>query len=159
MSVVIHTYHDKLLHLAYDDAAAEPDRYVIWFEGREHVVTTDRLESPASVWQRVLDHIQQSRTEIHRGHWCGREFSHATVYAGVAPTDEQRKGHIRDHLIHMLLEIASPAITKDSASRVKAALLAAELLGMFPPVGKRVIPVHQMLRAVRNERARRQSKS
>lgn len=157
MSIVSQTYHGKLLHLVYDDAAVAPQRYIIWFEGREHVVTTEDLESPASVWQRVLGWIEQSRMEIHRSYLGGREFAHATVYAGILPTAEQRRGHIREHLVHILLEIASPVNTPDSASRVRAAMAAGELLGMLPTKKRQMIPAHEMLKAVRDERIRREN--
>lgn len=169
MSIVIQTYHDKLLHLVYDDAAVAPQRYVIWFEGREDVVTADEMESPASSWQRVIASIQQIRSEVLRDQWCGRRGAYATVYAGTAPTEEERKAHIREHLIYMLLQIASPtgpsalrarrgsraAQIKDSEARVQAALLAVDLL-CPPPAPVQINLADVMLKAVRDELARRQ---
>ena len=72
MSIITHTDRTARVHVVFDDERTAPaDRYTICFEGRDTVVVAQPWESPAAVWQRVLDTVADMRAVIRRGAWRG----------------------------------------------------------------------------------------
>ncbi|MBA4112032.1 MAG: hypothetical protein C0492_01500 [Verminephrobacter sp.] len=134
MSIITHTDQDNRLHVVYDDEQTTPaERYAICFEGRDTVVVAQTGESPASVWQRVLELIADMRAVIRRGAWRGREHYLAFVYAGVQPTEQQKQEHMKDWISACLYQLAEPAHNKDDKARVQALIALAELHGLNQP--------------------------
>jgi mannose/cellobiose epimerase-like protein (N-acyl-D-glucosamine 2-epimerase family) len=81
----------------------------------------------------VLARLAENRAIIRRGAWRGREFHYATIYAGIEPTDEDRKEHMRDWIAACLYQLADPAHNKDAYSRVQALIALSELHGLAAP--------------------------
>jgi hypothetical protein len=89
-----------------DESTAPVARYVIHFEGRCTVIVAQPLESPAAVWQRVIELVDDIRAVIRRGAWRGRENYFAFVYAGIQPTERQQKEHMKDWISACLYQLA-----------------------------------------------------
>lgn len=131
MSIITHTDRDNRLRVVFDNERTAPaKRYTIFFEGRDTVVVAQPSESPAAVWQRVLDTVADMRAVIRRGAWRGREHYFANIYAGIEPTDEQRKEPMKDWISACLYQLADPARNKDGDSRVEALIALSELHGI-----------------------------
>lgn len=159
MSIITHTDYDKRLHVVFDNEHTAPaDRYAICFEGRETVVVAQAFESPADVWQRVLELIADMRAVIRRGAWRGREHYFAFVWAGIPPIEQQRKEAMKDWISACLSQLADPARNKDADSRVDALIALSELHGLT--VAPKPQPVYvtlppNLLELVEAELARR----
>lgn len=134
MSIRKHTDNDARFFVLFDEQRTAPaDQYTIIFEGREDVVIAQAFESPDATWQRALARIAENRAIIRRGAWRGREFHYATVFAGIEPTDEQRKALMRDWISASLYQLADPVRNKDAESRVQALIALCELHGLNQP--------------------------
>lgn len=132
--IVTHTDQDNRLRVVFDNERTVPaERYAICFEGRDTVVVAQPWESPAAVWQRVLDTVADMRAVIGRGTWRGREHYFATVYAGIQPTEQQKQEHMKDWISACLYQLADPARNKDADSRVDALIALSELHGLHQP--------------------------
>ena len=133
-SIRTHTDHTARLRIVFDSESTGPvERYTICFEGRCTVVVAQPFESPAAVWQRVIELIDDIRAVIRRGAWRGREYYFATVYAGIQPTEQQQKEHMKDWISACLYQLADPAHNKDEGARVDALIALAELHGLNAP--------------------------
>lgn len=132
MSIITHTDRDNRLHVVYDDEQATPaETYDIWLANASRWVTTQPGESPASVWQRVLDTVAAMRAAIalSSGH-----LYFATVYVGsIQRTEQHQQSHIKDRISVKLYELADPANNRNANSRVKALVALAELHGLNQP--------------------------
>lgn len=132
MSITTHTDHDARLHVVYDDEQTTPaETYDIWLASASRWVTTQPGESPAAVWQRVLDTVAAMRAAIalSSGH-----LYFATVYVGsVQQTEQHQQSHIKDRISASLYQLADPANNKNANSRVKALIALAELYGLNQP--------------------------
>jgi hypothetical protein len=134
MSIITHTDRDNRLRVVFDNERTVPaERYAICFEGRDTVVVALIGETPADVWQRVLDTVADIRAVIRRGAWRGREHYFATVYAGIQPTEQQKQEHMKDWISACLYQLADPARNKDADSRVDALIALSELHGLNQP--------------------------
>lgn len=133
-SIRTHTDHTARFRIVFDSESTAPvGRYTICFEGRCTVVVAQPFESPAAVWQRVIELIDDIRAVIRRGAWRGREYYFATVYAGIQPTEQQQKEHMKDWISACLYQLADPAHNKDEGARVDALIALAELHGLNAP--------------------------
>ena len=132
MSIITHTDRTARVHVVFDDERTAPaDRYTICFEGRDTVVVAQPWESPAAVWQRVLDTVAAMRAAIalSSGH-----LYFATVYVGsIQRTEQHQQSHIKDRISVKLYELADPANNRNANSRVKALIALAELYGLNQP--------------------------
>ena len=132
MSIITHTDQDNRLHVVYDDEHNTPaETYDIWLANASRWVTTQPGESPAAVWQRVLDTVAAMRAAIalSSGH-----LYFATVYVGsIQQTEQHQQSHIKDRISVKLYELADPANNKNANSRVKALIALAELYGLNQP--------------------------
>lgn len=157
MSIVTHTDHGQRLRIVFDSESTAPvERYTIHFEGRNTVVVASKpWESPADIWQRVLELIADMRAVIRRGAWRGREFYFATVYANVAPTEQQQKGHMKSWISFCLYQLSDPIYNKDALSRVKALTALSDLHGLNAPTSFAV--PHNLRELVDAELARRRA--
>lgn len=152
--IVTHIDREKRLRIVFDSERSPATRYTIFFEGRDTVVVGQPFESPAAVWQRVLDTVADMRAVIRRGAWRGREHYVAIIYADIEPTDEQRKEPMKDWITACLYQLADPAHNKDGDSRVEALIALSELHGLNQPQKVYVtVPTLEQLNA---EIARRQ---
>jgi hypothetical protein len=134
MNIITHTDRDNRLRIVFDTERTAPaDRYTIIFESRDTVVVAQPWESPAAVWQRVLELIADMRAVIRRGAWRGREHYFATVWAGIQPTDQQKQEHMKGWISFCLFQLADPAHNKDGDSRVQALVALSELHGITAP--------------------------
>lgn len=124
---------DMRLRIVFDNERSPAKRYTIFFEGRDTVVVGQPFESAEAVWQRVLDTVADMRAVIRRGAWRGREHYFANIYAGIEPTDEQRKEPMKDWISACLHQLADPARNKDGDSRVEALIALSELHGITAP--------------------------
>lgn len=158
MSIITHTDRDNRLRVVFDNERTAPaERYAIWFEGRDTVVVAQPWESPAAVWQRVLDTVAELRAVIRRGAWRGRDHYFATVYAGIPPTEQQRAAHMHDWISFCLYQLADPSHNKDEVARVDALIALSELHGLTTPKPEPVTLPHNLLELIENELARRQA--
>ena len=158
MSIITHTDRDNRLRVVFDNERTAPaERYAIWFEGRDTVVVAQPWESPAAVWQRVLDSVADMRAVIRRGTWRGRDHYFATVYAATQPTEQQKQEHMKDWISACLYQLADPARNKDADSRVDALIALSELHGLTTPKPEPVALPHNLLELIENELARRQA--
>lgn len=152
--IVSHIDREKRLRIVFDSERSPATRYTIFFEGRDTVVVGQPFESPAAVWQRVLDTVADMRAVIRHGAWRGREHYVAIIYADIEPTDEQRKEPMKDWITACLYQLADPAHNKDGDSRVEALIALSELHGLNQPQTVYVtVPTLEQLNA---EIARRQ---
>lgn len=149
-----HTDHNARAHVLFDDGTPAA-RYTIIFEGREDVVIAQPFESAAATWQRVLARLAENRSIIRHGAWRGREFHYATIFAGIEPTDEDRKEHMRDWISACLYQMADPARNKDAESRVQALIALSELHGLNQPRAVHVVTL-PTLEQIEAEIARRE---
>ncbi len=134
MTAITHTDRDNRLRVVFDNERTAPaERYTICFEGRDTVVVVQPWEPPAAVWQRVLDTVADMRAVIGRGTWRGREHYFATVYAGIQPTEQQKREHMKDWISFCLYQLADPTRNKDAVSRVEALIALSELHGITAP--------------------------
>lgn len=109
MNIVTQIDRDKRLRIVFDDEnTAIIGRYAILFEERNTVVVGQPFESPAAVWQRVLDTVANMRAVVRRGAWQGREHYFAAIFAGIEPTEDQRKEHLKDWISFCLGHQPSP---------------------------------------------------
>lgn len=133
MSIVTHTDRVNLVQVVYDNESTAPvNRYAIFYEGMNTVVSASPLESPAAVWQRVLELVADMRAVIRRGAWRGREHMPATVYA-IEPTEQQQNEHMRDYISFCLYQLSEPAHNKDDDARVQALIALSDLHGLAAP--------------------------
>lgn len=131
MRISTHTDHTARLRIVFDSESTAPvERYTIHFEGRRTVVVGKPWESPAAVWQRVLELIADMRAVIRRGAYRGREHYFATVYAGIQPTEQQQKGHMKDWISAMLYQLAD---SSRGRAQVDALGALAKLHGLQKP--------------------------
>lgn len=131
MSIITHTDRDNRLHVVYDDEHTTPaETYDIWLANASRWVTTQPGESPASVWQRVLNTVAAMRAAVALS--CGHLY-YATVFVDVAPTEQYMQSIIKDRVSAKLYELASPANNRNANSRVKALVALAELHGLNQP--------------------------
>ena len=130
--IITHTDRDNRLHVVYDDEHTTPaETYDIWLANASRWVTTQPGESPAAVWQRVLDTVAAMRAAIalSSGH-----LYFATVYVGsIQRTEQHQQSHIKDRISVKLYELADPANNRNANSRVKALVALAELYGLNQP--------------------------
>ena len=158
MSIITHTDRDNRLRVVFDNERTAPaERYAICFEGRDTVVVAQPWESPAAVWQRVLDTVADMRAVIRRGAWRGREHYFATLYAGIQPTEQQKQEHMKDWISFCLYQLADPSHNKDEVARVDALIALSELHGLTTPKPEPVALPHNLLELIENELARRQA--
>lgn len=158
MSIITHTDRDNRLRVVFDsERTAPPERYAICFEGLDTVVVAQPWESPAAVWQRVLDTVADMRAVIRRGAWRGRDHYFANVYAGVQPTEQQKQEHMKDWISFCLYQLADPARNKDGESRVDALIALSELHGITAPRAVHVFMPLPTLEQIEAEIARRQA--
>lgn len=159
MSIITHTDRDNRLHVVFDNERTAPaERYAICFEGRDTVVVAQPFESPAAVWQRVLDTVADMRAVIRRGAWRGREHYFATVWACIQPTEQQKQEHMKNWISFCLHQLSDPAHNKDDKARVQALIALSELHGLT--VAPKPQPVYvtlppNLLELVEAELARR----
>lgn len=158
--IVTHTDRDNRLRVVFDNERTAPaERYAIFFEGRDTVVVAQPWESPAAVWQRVLDTVADMRAVIRRGAWRGREHYFGTVYASIQPTEQQKQEHMKDWISACLYQLADPARNKDADSRVEALIALSELHGITAPhvVNVMVPTLEQLNEEIKAEVARRKA--
>lgn len=156
MTIITKTLDIEKIHCIYDDENVTLiERYTICFQQWTNVVIKESGESPSATWQRVVDDINSTRQLIRSGLLGGNQFSYATVYAGIAPTEMQLKEHWRKIVIDSLIAIANEDTQKNGKARVAALTLASELSGMVP--APQVIM--SWLDQVKAEKERRKTKS
>ena len=151
----IRTYNIPHTHVIYDDANTEPVRRCeIWFEGRPMIVVAKSGETEAQLWERVLDTLNQQRQVIASSGLHGCQFHTATVYMGMAPTEQQRKKHIKDWISEALYSVADSTKDKDADARVAALGMLARLHGLTAKPRPMGLPTLQELeRAIAYKRA------
>lgn len=156
MTIITKTLDIEKLHCIYDDQnVTSIERYTTYFQHWTSVVITQAGESPVATWRRVLDAIHSTRQLIRSGLLCGNQFSYATVYAGIAPTEMQLKEHCRRNVIDLLIAVANEDKQKHGNARVAALILASELSGIASAPQVKMSWLDQ----VRAEQARRKTKS
>lgn len=147
------TYKDKANRLTvhYDTDLPQPNRFVIWLEGRGTTVASRPGELPDAVWQRVVDWVRHMRAGFertertdpkkrHSSSHQGNPYGEGTVYAGIDPTAQQVREHLEQWLIWKLYQQAdSPA--SSAMQKVHALSALAELVGLVPPDPKRPIRI------------------
>ncbi len=150
--IVTHTDQDKRLYVVFDDERTAPvERYTIWLVNGSRDVLAQVWESPAAVWQRVLDTVAAMRVAItlSSGH-----LYFATVFAGdVQPTEQHMQTIIKDRVSVKLYEMADPANNKNAHSRVKALAALAELHGLYQPVSFTMPSLDQLNAAIASHKA------
>lgn len=132
--ITTHIDYFKRLRIVFDNEhTTAPGRYMIFFEGLDRVVVGQAFEAPAAIWQRVLEEIADMRAVIRRRAWRGREHYFAAVYAGIQPTELQKKEHLKDWVSFCLFQLADPAHNKDVDSQLEALIFLSELHGLNQP--------------------------
>lgn len=133
----------QLITIHYDTRDSVVKRYTIWNEGISHVVIAGDEEVASEVWQRVLGKVKDMRnafliaerldpymqqSRFHRGN----PYRHAHIYAGIEPTQEDVKAHMKQWIVWSLWQLASPHHNRydKGDERVAALCLLAELYGM-----------------------------
>lgn len=135
MSVITHTDHDKRLHVVFDDERTAPtERYSIWLANTSRDVSAQPWESPAAVWQRVLDTVAGMRLAMLQQALSGPHFYFATIFADVLPTEQRMQSITKDRVSARLYDLADPKRNKNAETRVKALAALAELYGLHQPV-------------------------
>lgn len=144
MSIATHKDDLQLLTVHYDTEGAIPTRYIIWFEGRDYVVVAEEGEFPGAVWERVLSEVRFMRQVVAISERLdpylrdgrlrrGNPYRVAHVYAGIEPTPEQVKGHMRQWIEWSLWRLADPRRNDNGDERVAALCALSELYGLTAP--------------------------
>ncbi|MGQ0443181.1 MAG: hypothetical protein ACT4OH_07000 [Methylophilaceae bacterium] len=132
-----------LITIHYDTTVSDIKRYTIWNEGISTVVVAKEGEAADIVWQHVLDRVKDMRAALliaersdpymqQSGYHRGNPYRHAHVYAGIEPTQDDIKTHMKQWIIWTLWQLASPHHNRydNGEERVAALTALAGLLGI-----------------------------
>jgi hypothetical protein len=109
----------QLITIHYDTTVSDIKRYTILNEGVSTVVVAGECEAADIVWQRVLDWVKDMRAALlnaqrndpymqQSGYLRGNPYRHAHVYAGIEPTQDDIKAHMKQWIVWSLWKLASP---------------------------------------------------
>ncbi|WP_155754564.1 hypothetical protein [Burkholderia stagnalis] len=131
------TDHENMIRI-YSGSDIDPPHYWVWFEGEERFIVRNHGEHALDLWKRVLKEVTDMRLAVRNQYSRGREYSLAHVYAGVQPSELERRERARELCIARLWQHADPRFNDDHEARVEALCVLADIFGGDAPRKVRV---------------------